>query len=240
MAGRSDTAGLHDERGASDTPPLEIETSSNPSASIIWLHGLGADGHDFEGIVPMLQLPQSLAVRFVFPHAPYRPVTINEGYVMRAWYDMALTEKGITQNAEHIHASMKVTHELIQREMARGIAGRRIVLAGFSQGGAIALHTGLRFPSRLVGIMALSALVPDVENLLAGIYPANAETPIFMAHGTDDPMIPFAWAQKARALMEERGLNIDWHEYRIGHAVISDEISDISRWLTRVFDGEQN
>ncbi len=186
----------------------------------------------------MLQLPRSLAVRFVFPHAPYRPVTINEGYVMRAWYDMALTEKGITQNTEHIHASMEATHELIQREMARGIAAGRIVLAGFSQGGAIALHAGLRFPSRLAGIMALSAPVPDVKNLLAEIHPANAEAPIFMAHGIDDPMIPFAWARKARTLMEERGLNIDWHEYRMGHAVIADEIADISRWLTRVFGGK--
>ena len=224
------------ESGTSDTAPLEIETSPNPSASIIWLHGLGADGHDFEGIVPMLQLPQSLAVRFVFPHAPYRQVTVNEGYVMRAWYDMVLTEKGIIQDAEHIYASMKTVHELVQREMARGVAGKRIVLAGFSQGGAIALYSGLRFSSRLAGILALSALVPDVENLLAKIHPANAETPIFMAHGTDDPVVPFALAQKACALMEGRGLNIDWHEYPMGHAVISDETVDISRWLMRILD----
>ncbi len=159
---------------------------------------------------------------------------------MRAWYDMALTEKGIIQNAEHIHASMKVTRELIQREMTRGIADKRIVLAGFSQGGAIALHTGLRFPSRLAGILALSALVPDVENLLAEIHPANAEMPIFMAHGTDDPMIPFALAQKTRALMGERGLNIDWHEYRMGHAVISDEIADISLWLMKIIGASED
>lgn len=218
-----------------DEPAIEIETGPRPSASIIWLHGLGADGHDFEPIIPELQLPSQPALRFVLPHAPYRPVTINGGHVMRAWYDIAMTDSGFTQNVEHIRESEKILQGLIEKEIRRGTACERIVLAGFSQGGAIALHTGLRYARSLAGIMSLSAPVPFVERLMAEVDPANATVPVFMAHGTDDRMIPFNLAQHAHNLMESRGLRLEWRTYAMGHTVAPDEIRDIARWLTRIF-----
>ena len=163
-----------------DESPVVIETGQHPMACVIWLHGLGADGHDFEGLVPELRLPAQLALRFVFPQAPFRPVTINGGYIMRAWYDIAMTEHGIEQNPEQIRESQEILQALIEEQMQRGIPGERIVLAGFSQGGAIALHTGLRYPKPLAGIMSLSAPVPFAENLMAEIHPANAAVPVFM------------------------------------------------------------
>jgi len=219
-----------------DEPPVEIETGPKPAAVIIWLHGLGADGHDFEALVPELRLPASPAVRFVFPHAPYRPVTINNGYVMRAWYDIAMTERGFDQNAGHIRASQTILQGLIEEETRRGIPCERIVLAGFSQGAAIALHTGLRYPKPLAGILALSAPVPFAGELMAEINPANANVPIFMGHGTDDRMIPFAMAQASYQLMKARGLPLEWHTYATGHSVVPDEIRDIARWLGRVLE----
>lgn len=203
-------------------------------ASIIWLHGLGADGHDFEAIVPELRLPPEPVLRFVFPHAPYRPVTINGGYVMRAWYDIAMSEHGFEQNIEHIRESEKILQALIENEIRRGIACERIVLAGFSQGGAIALYTGLRYPKPLAGIMSLSAPVPYVESLMAEISPANTAVPVFMAHGTDDRMIPFNLAQQAHERLEVHGLHLERHTYVMGHTVVPDEIRDIARWLARV------
>ena len=217
-----------------DESPVVIETGQRPLASIIWLHGLGADGHDFEGLVPELHLPAQPALRFVFPQAPFRPVTINGGYIMRAWYDIAMTEHGIEQNPEQIRESQEILQALIEEQMQRGIPGERIVLAGFSQGGAIALHTGLRYPKPLAGIMSLSAPVPFAENLMAEIHPANAAVPVFMAHGTDDQMVPFATAEKTHRLMEAHGLSPEWHVYATGHSVTPDEIRDIARWLGRV------
>ena len=217
-----------------DEPPVEIETGAGPSASIIWLHGLGADGHDFEGLVPELRLPDGPAVRFVFPHAPYRPVTVNDGYVMRAWYDIAMTERGFDPNAAHIRESQTILRGLIEDEVRRGIPSERIVLAGFSQGGTIALHTGLRYPKPLAGIMSLSAPVPFVGELMAEVDPANAKIPVFMAHGTDDRMVPFAMAQAFCQLMQSRGLSLEWHAYVTGHTVVPDEIRDITLWLGRV------
>ena len=214
-----------------DETPVVIETAPHPTASIIWLHGLGADGHDFEGLVPELRLPASLALRFVFPHAPFRPVTINGGYIMRAWYDVAMTEKGFDQNAAHIRESQKILQDLIEAQVQSGIPAGRIVLAGFSQGGAIALHTGLRYPRPLCGILSLSAPVPFAKNLMTEIHPANAAVPVFLAHGTSDPMVPFAAAEKLRGLMEEQGLVPEWHSYAAGHTVVPEEIRDISRWL---------
>ncbi len=219
-----------------DEPPVQIETGPGPTASIIWLHGLGADGHDFEGLVPELRLPAKPAVRFVFPHAPYRPVTVNDGYVMRAWYDIAMTDHGFDQNAGHIRESQTILQGLIENEIRRGIPCERIVLAGFSQGGTIALHTGLRYPKPLAGVMALSAPVPFAGELMAAINPANAKIPVFMAHGTDDRMVPFAMAQASRQIMEARGLPVEWHAYVTGHSVAPDEIRDIARWLGRVLD----
>lgn len=221
----------------SSDPPVEVETGPAPAASIIWLHGLGADGHDFEAVIPELQLPVEPALRFVFPHAPYRPVTINGGYVMRAWYDIAMGGNGFEQNADHIRESAKILQGLIEIEIRRGIAADHIVLAGFSQGGAIALHAGLRYPAPLAGIMALSAPVPFAEELMAEVHPANAALPIFMAHGTDDQMIPFDSARRAHELMVARGLHPEWHAYDMGHTLVPEEIRDIARWLGHVARG---
>ena len=220
-----------------DEPPVEIETGAKPDASIIWLHGLGADGHDFEPIVPELRLGRGLGMRFVFPHAPMRPVTLNGGCVMRAWYDMALTDAGLLHNSEHIGESVQIVRGLIERERARDIASHRIVLAGFSQGGAIALHAGLRHPDRLGGLVSLSAPVPFLKKLVAEVDPANAEIPVFMAHGRYDPVVPFDHGDAARLAMTEHGLKIKWHEFRMEHTVIPEEISALTRWLQGVLTG---
>jgi phospholipase/carboxylesterase len=213
---------------------VEIETAPAPRASIIWLHGLGADGHDFEPIVPELGLPKTLAVRFVFPHAPARPVTINGGMVMRAWYDVVAAggdrrevEPGVRESARRIEA-------LIDRERARGVADRAIVLAGFSQGGAMALHTGLRHPERLAGIMALSCFLPLADTAAAEASAANRDVPVFMAHGTHDPLIPIDRGRQARDLLGGLGYRIEWHEYPMPHSVCAEEVADIAAWLTKI------
>ena len=198
------------------------------------MHGLGADGHDFEPIVPELRLPATTRIRFVFPHAPLRPVTINQGHVMRAWYDVrALAgvrredEAGVRQSARQIEA-------LLARERQRGIAPRRIVIAGFSQGGAMALHVGLRYADRLAGILALSCYLPLSNTLPTEASPANRDVPIFWAHGLHDPMIPQAMAEQGREQLAELGYQIDWHQYPIPHSVSAEEIADVARWLERV------
>jgi phospholipase/carboxylesterase len=221
-------------RSVPPTPPIEIETAPQPTASVIWLHGLGADGRDFVPIVPELRLPSDLAVRFVFPHAPHRPVTINRGYVMRAWYDIAETEFGRREDEAGIRESEQAVRALIQRETERGIASERIVLAGFSQGGAVVLHTGLRLPQRLAGILALSTYLPLADTLKAEAHPANADVPIFMAHGTDDPVIPLALGESSADLLTRRGANLEWRTYEMEHSVCLDEIQAIAGWLTRV------
>lgn len=213
---------------------IEIETAPNPDAAVVWMHGLGADGHDFEPIVPELRLPATTRIRFVFPHAPLRPVTINQGHVMRAWYDVrALAgvrredEAGVRQSARQIEA-------LLARERQRGIAPRRIVIAGFSQGGAMALHVGLRYADRLAGLLALSCYLPLANTLPTEASPANRDVPIFWAHGLHDPMIPQAMAEQGRAQLAELGYQIDWHQYPIPHSVSAEEIADVARWLERV------
>ncbi len=213
---------------------IEIETAPNPTAAVIWMHGLGADGHDFEPIVPELRLPASLPVRFVFPHAPLRPVTINQGHVMRAWYDIrALAgvrredEAGVRQSARQIEA-------LVERERQRGIAPGRLVLAGFSQGGAMALHVGLRHAERLAGVMALSCYLTLGDTLGTEAAAANRDVPIFWAHGVHDPMIPLAMAEHGRAQVAALGYSIEWHQYAIPHSVSAEEIADVARWLGRV------
>jgi phospholipase/carboxylesterase len=213
---------------------LEIETAPDPDAAVVWMHGLGADGHDFEPIVPELRLPATARVRFVFPHAPLRPVTINQGHVMRAWYDVrALAgvrredEAGVRQSARQIEA-------LLARERERGIAPRRIVIAGFSQGGAMALHVGVRYPDRLAGILALSCYLPLADALDAERSPANRDVPIFWAHGLHDPMIPLAMAEQGREQVAARAYQIEWHQYPIPHSVSAEEIADVARWLERV------
>ena len=216
-------------------PPetVEVETGAKPGAAVIWLHGLGADGHDFEPLVPALRLPARLAVRFVFPHAPARPVTINMGMRMRAWYDIFQLGGGIEDEAG-IRESQNLLEGLITRERTRGIEARRIVLAGFSQGGAIALQTGLRHPERLAGIMALSAWLPLASTLQAERHAMNADLPIFMAHGSMDEMIGLDRAELSRRRLEALGYSPQFHEYPMGHAVCPEEIADIAAWLGKV------
>jgi phospholipase/carboxylesterase len=210
---------------------IEIETAPDPRASIIWLHGLGADGNDFAPLADQIALP--VAVRYIFPHAPMMPVSINNGYVMRAWYD--IIDAAIRREDEAgVRASQQSVEVLLAREKSRGIGASRIVLAGFSQGGAIALHTGLRHGERLAGIMALSTYVPLADKLASEANPANREVPIFMAHGTADPMIAFARAQAARDLLLQQAYAVEWHEYPMQHSVCPQEIADIAKWLGRV------
>lgn len=219
--------------GRSD-PPIELETGPQPVASVIWLHGLGADGQDFVPIVPELNLSQFPPLRFVFPHAPYRPVTLNGGYVMRAWYDIAITSRGFSQNPDHLRESEAGVRALIARENERGIPTTRIVLAGFSQGGAVVLHTGLRLNQPLAGILVLSAPVPHVAELMTEVDPANAAVPVFLAHGMADSLVPFSLAEKIRARLQQGGLPLEWHAYPMEHSVCPEELKDIARWLHRV------
>jgi len=216
---------------------LEVETAPGPEACVIWLHGLGADGYDFEPIVPVLDLRERPGVRFVFPHAPRQPVTINGGTVMRAWYDVYALEGERREDAAGVRASQARLEALIAREKARGIPAAKLVLAGFSQGGAIALQTGLRHPERLAGIMALSTFLPLAATLAAEASLANRDVPIFMAHGTHDPLIPLARAARSRTLLQEQGYRVEWHDYPMPHAVCDDEIRDVSAWLRRVLGG---
>lgn len=216
-------------------PAVVIEPAKPAQGSVIWLHGLGADGHDFEPIVPELQLPASLALRFIFPHAPTIPVTINGGYVMRAWYDIASQRIDAQQDADGIHASAKRIGQWIQHELDAGIPANKIVLAGFSQGGVIALQVGLRYPQKLAGILALSCYLPLADTLAKEKSPANAHTEILMAHGNDDPVVPVMLAEQSRDQLRAAGYEIDWHVYPMQHAVSVEEINDISAWLQKVY-----
>ena len=213
---------------------IEIETAPNPAAAVIWMHGLGADGNDFAPIVPELALGSLPAVRFIFPHAPMQPVTLNNGQVMRAWYDVSFGDlEGRSRQADEkgVRASQAAIGKLIARENKRGIASRQIVVAGFSQGGAIALETGLRYPERLAGIMALSTYLPLAAKLEAEASAQNKDVPIFFAHGSHDPVIPLPMAVASRDKLRELGYNVDWHEYPMQHSVCMEEVADISAWL---------
>lgn len=212
---------------------VEVQTGVRPDAAVIWLHGLGADGHDFEPVVPALRLPARLAVRFVFPHAPLRAVTLNMGMAMRAWFDI-VELGGHHQDEAGIRASQALLDALVERELARGIAARRIVLAGFSQGGAIALQTGLRHPQRLAGVMALSTWLPLADSLAAERHPANHDVPIFMAHGRQDEMVDIRLAQHSRDLLLGLGYALQWHDYPMDHAVCPQEIEAIGDWLAQL------
>jgi phospholipase/carboxylesterase len=212
---------------------IELETGPSPTAAVIWMHGLGADGSDFVPIVPELgELPRP--TRFVFPHAPMQPVTVNAGYVMRAWYDIKAVDIDRREDEAGVRASHALVDALIARERSRGIAAGRLVLAGFSQGGAMALFTGLRQPERLAGIMALSTYVPVAAALAREADPANADTPILMAHGIEDPIVPFRLGAGSRDLLRKLGHAVEWHEYPMPHAVCPEEIADIAVWLRRV------
>ena len=210
---------------------VEVETGDEPEASIIWLHGLGSDGNDFAPLADEIDLP--FAVRYIFPHAPTMPVSINGGYVMRAWYD--ISDAAIRREDEAgVRASQGLIEELLAREQSSGIPANRIVLAGFSQGGAIALHTGMRHAAGLAGIIAFSTYVPVADSLAAEASAANRATPIFMAHGSSDPMIPLARAEASYALLQQLGYAVEWHEYPMPHSVCPQEIADLCAWLARV------
>jgi phospholipase/carboxylesterase len=213
---------------------VEIETGANPTAAVIWLHGLGADGHDFEPIVPELVRPGERALRFVFPHAPIRPVTLNGGYAMRAWYDIASLERRGPEDESGIRASQAAIDTLIRRENARGIAANRIVLAGFSQGGAMALFAGTRYGEKLAGIMGLSCYLLLGGRFAAERAAANQSTPIFLAHGTQDPIVAPVLGEQARATLEAAGYFVEWHAYAMPHGVCPQEVADIAQWLRAV------
>ena len=215
-------------------PCIEKTSAPDPTAAVIWLHGLGADGNDFAAIVPELDLTGCAAIRFVFPHAPSIPVSINGGYVMPAWYDILGTELHRREDEAGIRRSALAIEALVQRELERGIAPEKIVLAGFSQGCAMVLHTGLRYPARLAGIMALSGYLPLADTLGAERSPANAQVPIFMAHGIDDPMIVMARATASRDALAGMGYPVQWHPYPMQHSLHPAEIQDIGHFLRSV------
>ena len=215
-------------------PRIEIESAPQPTAAVIWLHGLGADGNDFAGLVPELDLSACPPIRFVFPHAPSLPVTLNGGYVMPAWYDIRGSDLVSLQDDAGIRHSASAIEALIEFEASRGIPFENIVLAGFSQGCAMALHTGLRFGHRLAGIMALSGYLPLSDSFAAERHPANANTPIFMAHGSMDPVVVPARGESSRDLLSSLGHPVHWHSYPMQHSVHPLEIADIATFLARV------
>jgi phospholipase/carboxylesterase len=213
---------------------VELETGPQPDAAIIWLHGLGADGHDFVPIVPELVRPGERAWRFVFPHALSRPVTINGGMRMRAWYDIVALDRRAREDDAGFAAADRAIRALIEREVTRGIPVHRIVLAGFSQGGAVSLYVAPRLAERLAGVMALSTYLPLAGRLATERLPANQTTPIFMAHGSTDGVLPISMGRESRQLLHTLGFAVEWHEYPMAHSLCAPEVSDIRRFLFRV------
>ena len=218
---------------------VEVGGGGTPDGSVIWLHGLGADGHDFEPIVPELNLDRQADIRFVFPHAPVRPVTINGGVPMRAWYDVMSLDRSGPQDEAGIRESAASLLQLIEREKERGVAASRIVLAGFSQGGAIAMHAAMRFPHELAGLMVLSAWMPLESTIDAEVVKSPGSHPrdlaVLMAHGSFDPILPIAAGQHARDIMRKAGFTVQWYEYPMAHAVCAEEISEIRKWFVNVY-----
>ncbi len=217
-------------------PTIELATNRNPTASVIWLHGLGADGYDFVPVVKELGIPDALSLRFVFPHAPLQPVTINNGMVMRAWYDVSYDGLERRTDDAGVLQSVTAVEALVAHEMARGIPPRRIVLAGFSQGGAVALTLGTRFGKRLGGILALSTYLPMPEELAEAASPENRDIPIFMAHGNQDNVIPIRMAEASRSRLESLGYPVDWHSYPMAHSLCMEEVEAVSAWLLQYLE----
>ena len=225
------------ESGAMNAPLLPavvVDTGPNPDASVIWLHGLGDTGHGWSAAAPELALPRSLAVRFVFPHAPSIPVTINQGFVMPAWYDLRAADVNARADVAGVRASRDRIEALIAAEKARGVKASRIALVGFSQGGVIALYAGLRHAERLAGIVGLSTYVVDPDALAVEASPANRDVPILMAHGTEDPVIRYEWADRSRRVLEANGWKVEWHSYRMEHGANQDEMRKVGALLARV------
>jgi phospholipase/carboxylesterase len=212
---------------------VEVEPGAAADAAVLLMHGLGADGHDFESLVPELRLPASPSVRWIFPHAPVRPVTINGGFRMRAWYDIVALDRSAAEDEAGIRESAEAIGALVRRERERGMAADRIVLAGFSQGGAMALFAALRWPERLAGVVALSTYMPLAATLPAEAHPANAAVPVFMAHGTFDPLVPLALGERSRDLLRSRGHDVEWHAYPMPHSVCAEEVRDLRGFLLR-------
>lgn len=206
------------------------QTGDNPKIVIIWMHGLGADGNDFAPVVPQFHIPE-LPIKFVFPHAPKIPVTINGGMVMRAWYDILSMDIDSRADVEGVLASEKLVQKLIQEQIAQGFKYEQIVLAGFSQGGAMSLHVGTRLNNKIAGIIALSSYLPVSQFLLEDKNTSNLRTPIFMGHGTQDPVVPYSLGKSSRDKLIQAGYKIDWHNYPIQHGVSMDELTDIKQWL---------
>jgi len=218
---------------------LEISTGAQPAHSVIWLHGLGADGHDFEPMVPELVRPAWPALRFVFPHAPVRPITLNGGMRMRGWYDIRGMDLASREDAEGVFASVEAVSALIERERTRGVDSHRILLAGFSQGGAIALAAGLGHPQRLAGIVALSTYLPLADRIAEIRAPIQAALPVFVGHGAADPIVPQALGQACAEQLRQWGHPVDWHSYSMPHSVCAQEIRDLGDWMERQLRGEQ-
>ena len=218
----------------SDTPPIIIEPQNRANATVIWLHGLGADGHDFQEIVPLLNLPNNHSIRFVFPHAPIQGVTINGGMHMRSWFDIRSADLINDVDSAGIRVSCHQVYKLIEQQRDQGIGSERIVLAGFSQGGLIALHAGLSYDHPIAGIMGLSTWCPLVEQ-----FYLHKESPIFLAHGRQDPVVPFELGFKMRDDLSAKGYQIEWHQYDMQHQVCADEIEAIGRWLSQLLVGEE-
>ncbi|MFC5474526.1 alpha/beta hydrolase [Paraherbaspirillum soli] len=213
---------------------IQIETAPNPAAAVIWMHGLGADGSDFVPIVDQLDLRGCPGIRFVFPNAPVMPVTINGGYVMPAWYDIRSGDLTQREDEAGLRKSQAEIEELIAQEIARGIPADKIVLAGFSQGCAMVLQTGLRHPAKLAGMMCLSGYLPLHDKTDAERHAANQQTPIFQAHGRADPVVPVLRAEQSRDLLQQLGYQVEWREYMMQHSVCAEEVADIGSWLRRV------
>lgn len=213
---------------------IQVDTGPNPTVSVIWLHGLGASGDDFVPIVRELDLAGLPAMRFIFPHAPTMPVTVNNGYVMRAWYDIIGVDLSRREDEKGLRASQAMVEQLIAQEKARGVPTERIVLAGFSQGCAMTIQTGLRHPEKLAGLLCLSGYVPLHTTIVTERHAANQDTPIFLAHGRGDQVIPIVRAEQSRDLLRFLGYDVEWHEYVMPHSVCQEEVEDIGAWLRRV------
>jgi len=213
---------------------IEIETAPNPTVAVIWLHGLGADGNDFVPLVNELDLSGLPGIRFVFPHAKTMPITINGGYVMRAWYDISGAELTRREDEGGLRASQRDVEALIAREKARGIPASRIILAGFSQGCAMTLQTGMRHPEKLAGMLCLSGYLPLAGAVASERTEESLATPVFMAHGTHDNVVPFARARESKEALLALGYGVEWHEYPMQHSLCLEEVRDISAWIRKV------
>ncbi len=215
----------------SELPAIVVETAAQVDAAVIWLHGLGADGHDFLPIVQQLQLPASAAIRFLFPHAPVRPISINQGMSMRGWYDLYGLTADAPQDRDGIENSSQRLAALVQQQMAQGIDSRRIILAGFSQGGAVALHCGLRIGVHLNAVMALSTYLCLAEDYPAALGPYARQTPVFMAHGRQDEVLDYSLGRHSADRLIDMQIEVDWREYDMPHSVCGEEVGDIRQWL---------